>query len=252
MNIGEKIRTYRRNCNLTQKELGEKIGVSDKTISSWENSRTMPDLEMLSLLHQTLGLPIDFPSIESATESIEPTLPDEPLVNKKSYSSKPPLSLKKALSFFLLVFFLVYLFLINYQYKNETVDRFNPFLKPQIGYTTLPVGYVENSIEHWVCNDIFGHGTWLSFHAGEVEKGKNHAVIKHKGKHVMNVRLLSWEAIPSDYQEILSMTQAPRREQLPSYSPVRSWRPARGCRFSHLRIRARWLAPHNKDFPCFP
>ena len=34
-------------------------------------------------------------------------------------------------------------------------------------------------------------------------KGKNHAVIKHKGKHVMNVRLLTWEAIPSDYQEIL-------------------------------------------------
>ncbi|MCH3489267.1 DNA-binding protein, partial [Enterococcus faecium] len=26
----------------------------------------------------------------------------------------------------------------------------------------------------------------------------------HKGKHVMNVRLLTWEAIPSDYQEILS------------------------------------------------
>ena len=41
MNIGEKIRTYRRNCKLTQKELGEKIGVSDKTISSWENSRTI-------------------------------------------------------------------------------------------------------------------------------------------------------------------------------------------------------------------
>ena len=192
MNTGEKIRTYRRNCKLTQKELGEKIGVSDKTISSWENSRTMPDLEMLSLLHHT------------ATESIEPTLPDEPLVNKKSYSSKQPFSLKKTLSFFLLVFCLVYLFLINYQYKNETIDRFNPFLKPQIGYTTLPVGYVDNSIERWVCNDIFGHGTWLSFHAGEVEKEKNHAVIKHKGKHVMNVRLLTWEAIPSDYQEILS------------------------------------------------
>lgn len=104
MNTGEKIRTYRRNCKLTQKELGEKIGVSDKTISSWENSRTMPDFEMLSLLHHTLGLPIDFPSIESATESIEPTLPDEPLVNKKSYSSKQPFSLKKTLSFFLLVF----------------------------------------------------------------------------------------------------------------------------------------------------
>lgn len=119
MNIGEKIRTYRRNCNLTQKELGEKIGVSDKTISSWENSRTMPDLEMLSLLHQTLGLPIDFPSIESATESIEPTLPEEPLVNKKSYSSKPPLSLKKALSFFSSFFWSIFfLSIINTKMKR--------------------------------------------------------------------------------------------------------------------------------------
>ena len=119
MNIGEKIRTYRRNCNLTQKELGEKIGVSDKTISSWENSRTMPDFEMLSLLHQTLGLPIDFPSIESATESIEPTLPDEPLVIKKSYSSKPPLSLKKALSFFSSFFWSIFfLSIINTKMKR--------------------------------------------------------------------------------------------------------------------------------------
>ena len=81
----------------------------------------MPDFEMLSLLHHTLGLPIDFPSIESATESIEPTLPDEPLVNKKSYSSKQPFSLKKTLSFFLLVFCLVYLFLsiINTKMKRS-------------------------------------------------------------------------------------------------------------------------------------
>ncbi len=79
----------------------------------------MPDLEMLSLLHQTLGLPIDFPSIESATESIEPTLPDEPLVNKKSYSSKPPLSLKKALSFFSSFFWSIFfLSIINTKMKR--------------------------------------------------------------------------------------------------------------------------------------
>ena len=81
----------------------------------------MPDFEMLSLL----GLPIDFPSIESATESIEPTLPDEPLVNKKSYSSKQPFSLK-TLSFFLLVF-VWSIFSYQLSIQNETIDRFNPF-----------------------------------------------------------------------------------------------------------------------------
>ena len=131
MNIGEKYELTAEIVSL-RKRIRRKIGVSDKTISSWENSRTMPDLEMLSLLHQTLGLPIDFPSIESATESIEPTLPDEPLVIKKSYSSKQPFSLKKTLSFFLLVFCLVYLFLsiINIKMKRlidsilfETTNR---------------------------------------------------------------------------------------------------------------------------------
>ena len=34
----------RQERNLTQKDLGEIIGVSDRTISKWENGTTVPDL----------------------------------------------------------------------------------------------------------------------------------------------------------------------------------------------------------------
>lgn len=48
--LGEKLKNLRIGMNLTQIELGDKIGVSDKTISSWENSRTLPDVNMLFIL----------------------------------------------------------------------------------------------------------------------------------------------------------------------------------------------------------
>lgn len=57
LSIDGMIKKYRKLNNLTQKELGARIGVSDKTISSWENNRTAPDLEMLTLLYETLDIP---------------------------------------------------------------------------------------------------------------------------------------------------------------------------------------------------
>jgi len=47
MEINEKIKQYRKEQKWTQKELSEKLNVSDKTISSWETGRTYPDLDSL-------------------------------------------------------------------------------------------------------------------------------------------------------------------------------------------------------------
>ena len=41
--IGRFMAEMRRQQNLTQRELAEKVGVSDKTISKWETGRSMPD-----------------------------------------------------------------------------------------------------------------------------------------------------------------------------------------------------------------
>ena len=47
LTLGEKIKKIRIANNLKQSELAEMLFVSEKTISSWENNRTMPDLNMI-------------------------------------------------------------------------------------------------------------------------------------------------------------------------------------------------------------
>lgn len=46
-NLGEKIKNIRITNNLKQSELAKMLFVSEKTISSWENNRTVPDLNMI-------------------------------------------------------------------------------------------------------------------------------------------------------------------------------------------------------------
>ncbi|MBQ3030227.1 MAG: helix-turn-helix transcriptional regulator, partial [Agathobacter sp.] len=40
---GKFMAEMRRQQNLTQKQLAEQVGVSDKTVSKWETGRSMPD-----------------------------------------------------------------------------------------------------------------------------------------------------------------------------------------------------------------
>lgn len=47
LTLGDKIKKIRISNNLKQSELAEMLFVSEKTISSWENNRTIPDLNMI-------------------------------------------------------------------------------------------------------------------------------------------------------------------------------------------------------------
>jgi N-acetylglucosamine kinase-like BadF-type ATPase len=57
--LGERIRFYRTKLGLTQIELAEKIHVSFQAVSSWECGNTLPDLENLYVLTETLGVSAD-------------------------------------------------------------------------------------------------------------------------------------------------------------------------------------------------
>lgn len=50
MAFADKLKIYRTNLDLTQGELGKKIGVSQKTISAWEVGRSEPTMKELSRL----------------------------------------------------------------------------------------------------------------------------------------------------------------------------------------------------------
>ena len=57
--IGRFIAENRKAKGMTQKELAEKLNVSDKTVSRWENGNYMPDLSMLKPLSEVLGISLN-------------------------------------------------------------------------------------------------------------------------------------------------------------------------------------------------
>lgn len=59
MNIGEQLQQLRNNKNVTQAEVAEELIVSRQTISSWENGKSYPDIEMLIHLSEYYHVTID-------------------------------------------------------------------------------------------------------------------------------------------------------------------------------------------------
>ena len=68
--IGKYISQKRHELNLTQEELAEKLGVSNKTISKWENGKCMPDYSIIQnlcdALHTTLAELMDGEDADSS------------------------------------------------------------------------------------------------------------------------------------------------------------------------------------------
>ena len=67
---GAAIRQLREGRDMTQGELGEKIGVSGKAVSRWETGKGLPDITLLEPLAQALGV------------SVMELLSGEPISNK--------------------------------------------------------------------------------------------------------------------------------------------------------------------------
>lgn len=57
--IGKFIFECRKENKLTQEQLAERLGVTDKTISRWENGKTMPDISLFEPLCEELKISIN-------------------------------------------------------------------------------------------------------------------------------------------------------------------------------------------------
>ncbi|MBS6463688.1 MAG: helix-turn-helix transcriptional regulator [Firmicutes bacterium] len=56
----ERLKLLRRQYSLTQKELGEALGLTVSTICDWERRRSEPNLRQLALLTGVFGVSADF------------------------------------------------------------------------------------------------------------------------------------------------------------------------------------------------
>ena len=57
---GKTIRELREKRKFTQKELAERLNLSDKTISKWETGKGLPDIGVIDDLSKALGISVRF------------------------------------------------------------------------------------------------------------------------------------------------------------------------------------------------
>lgn len=57
--FGEKLRNHRKNLNLTQEQVAERIGVSGQAVSKWESGECLPDCFNLKSLGDVYGISLD-------------------------------------------------------------------------------------------------------------------------------------------------------------------------------------------------
>lgn len=108
------IYNIRKERNITQKELADLIGVSDRTISKWENGSTVPDLETIKKLCNELGISPD--SIVKSEKNYKDRLQDfKRMVGKfLNYILK---------NIFLIGFIVVFILLLAYFINNYNTIR---------------------------------------------------------------------------------------------------------------------------------
>ena len=57
--IGQFIKTIRKEKNLTQREVAEKLNISEKTVSKWETGSGLPEVSLMLPLCQLLGISVN-------------------------------------------------------------------------------------------------------------------------------------------------------------------------------------------------
>ena len=59
MLLGDKIRSLRKNKQITQTQLAEALSVSSQSVSKWENNLSAPDISMLPIIARFFGITMD-------------------------------------------------------------------------------------------------------------------------------------------------------------------------------------------------
>lgn len=133
--IGKFIAQCRKEKNLTQSQLAEKLNITNKTISKWETGRGMPDSSMLLELSNTLDISVnELLTGEKIGEVNYKEKAEENIVSISKEKDKSKRKLKKALRFFCAVimicvvisvwYFTKYFFIPLYKYKQNQYQYF--------------------------------------------------------------------------------------------------------------------------------
>lgn len=108
-NFGEFIFKLRKQKKLTQSQLGEKLGVSDKAVSKWENGAAKPSVDMLYKLAEFFNVSVDeLVSGKLVEDKKSQIIIKEKVLKKKKPTMKILISLAVAVVLLVTTFFVFF------------------------------------------------------------------------------------------------------------------------------------------------
>ena len=119
--IGKFIAKCRKEKKMTQSELAEKLGVTDKSIGNWENGRNMPDLALFKPLCSELGITInELLSGEKIKKEEYQEKLEENIINTIDYSTKKINIIRNNLGIVLLFLGIIISFTAMTMFRSES------------------------------------------------------------------------------------------------------------------------------------
>lgn len=154
--IGKFIAECRKKNNLTQMQLAEKLNITDRAISKWENGKAMPDSSIMLDLCNELKISVnellsgEVIKMEAYNKKIEQNLID--MVKEKEQSDKKMLRLEIVVGYISSITFLILIFVASYVEMQNWIK----ILLIAFGIITFAVGMyncikIEQTAGYYEC-----------------------------------------------------------------------------------------------------
>ena len=124
--IGKFIASKRKEQGLTQLQLAEKLGITDRAVSKWETGKSLPDASLMPELCKLLKITIndllcgEVVSVENYNEKAEKALLE--MVKKEEMQNKKLMMYENVIGFSSTLSFLIQVFVAVFFVKNTTAQ----------------------------------------------------------------------------------------------------------------------------------
>ena len=156
--IGKFISLKRKEKNITQSELAEKLGISDRAISKWENGYTLPDasnmLELCKILNITINdlFSGEIVDMKDKEKRLEENLLE--LVKQKEEKDKQLLALEVVIGYSSSIIFLTLIFVASF----VEMESFVKIILISLGSIIFAIGMsnaikIEQTAGYYECNN---------------------------------------------------------------------------------------------------
>lgn len=124
--IGKFIASKRKEQGLTQLQLAEKLGITDRAVSKWETGKSLPDASLMPELCKLLKITIndllcgEVVSVENYNEKAEKALLE--MVKKEEMQNKKLMMYENVIGFGSTIYFLIQVLVAVFFVKNTTAQ----------------------------------------------------------------------------------------------------------------------------------